>query len=115
MSINRNHNGIRTTISSDIVNYLRTEEALSLKEIGDELNLSKSFISRVWQGKRNFTLKDLSKLEIAMGEPLPILLVKSINLKSVPKELRSKYKVLASVIRVVLTEREKLISMTRNT
>ena len=105
----------RTTISRDIVDYLQTEEELSLKEIGDEMGLSKSFVSRVRQGSRNFTLEDLRRLEIARGEPLPVLLAKAINIDSVPHELRGKYKILESVLRVLSAEGEKLISMTQGT
>lgn len=98
----------RTSISSDIVEYLQTERAMTLQEIGDELNLSKSFISKVRRGKRNFTLNDLMELEIAQGEPLPLLLIEAININPLPSKLRTQYKILATTIKVVLADQEKL-------
>ena len=93
-----------TAMSCDIVEYLRTEEALSLEEIGDSLGLSKSFISRVSRGERSFTLEHLRKLETALGEALPILLAKTARLESVPQKLRRQYSLVQSLCRIVLEE-----------
>jgi transcriptional regulator with XRE-family HTH domain len=55
---------------------------MTASQVADELGVSKSFISRVKAGTRNFTLSHLAILEEAIGESLPILLMEAI-----PREL----------------------------
>lgn len=78
------------TISYDIVRYLQRQN-LTLKEIGMMMGLGESFISRVLHKQRSFTLRDLSRLENAIGKPLPIILMEATETNSVPRELRKGY------------------------
>ncbi len=78
------------TISHNIVKYLQGE-GLTLRKIGILMGLSESFVSRVSNGQRSFTLDHLSKLEKALEKPLPAILIESTPLKSVHKDLRPIY------------------------
>src|SRR5262245_47952345 len=80
-----------TNVSSGVVSLL-CDRGMTLTEIARRIGVTKSYVSRVKAGTRSFTLEHLIKLERAVGEPLPWLLVKSIPLSSVPAELRPLYK-----------------------
>ena len=64
---------------------------MTLKNIGILIGLKESFISRVRNRQRSFTLEHLSKLEKALGKPLPIILIKAMPVESAPEELRTLY------------------------
>ncbi len=78
------------TLSSDIVKYLQSQ-GLTLKKIGEMLDLSESFISRVRRRQRSFTLDHLVKLEQATGRALPIIMLEATEPSSVPVALRPIY------------------------
>ena len=86
-----------TTPSSAIVTHL-LKEGFTLKQIGDLIGLSESFLSYVKKGKRNFTIAHLSGLEKSLKRPLPLLFLETIDEKTIPKELKSQYKALRDVL-----------------
>lgn len=81
---------VHPAVSSDIVRYLQ-DQGMTLRKIGGILRLSESFISRVRNGQRSFTLEHLTRLERAIKKPLPIILMEATQLNSVPKEVRHVY------------------------
>ena len=68
---------VSNRISRDIVNLL-IARGMTPGEIAGTLDVTKSFISRVKSGARNFTLNHLSLLEEAVGQSLPLLLIEAI-------------------------------------
>ena len=80
---------ISRILSSEIVKYLRTGR--KLKEISELAGLSESFISHIGKGERAFKLEHLLKLEKALGEPLPLLLLKATDADSLTEEMRELY------------------------
>ena len=78
---------VSSRISGDVVN-LFSDRGMTLTQIGEMLDVSKSYISRVKAGTRNFTLEHLSKLENTLGESLPLLLINAIPPESMSPELR---------------------------
>jgi len=94
------------SISSDIVDYFR-QDGMSLKQIGNLAELSESFISRVWRGKREFTIKHLLKFAKALNQPLVLLLIAVNKDDSLHQKIRdfyrsSKYKIPSRFSRDVL-------------
>ena len=81
---------ISSRISRDVVNLL-VDRGMTLTEIAKMLEVTKSYISRVKSGTRNFTLDHLAKLEQAVGESLPWLLIKAVPRDSVSPKLRPLY------------------------
>ncbi len=75
-------------VSRDIVRLLRDQYGWTLKKIGEVINCGESFVSMVGNGHRSFTLDHLTMLEKKLGEPVAILLFKSIDPKKVDKQLR---------------------------
>ncbi|MGE3181873.1 MAG: multiprotein-bridging factor 1 family protein [Phycisphaerae bacterium] len=63
------------SLSADVVEYLRTVRDMTLKQIGDMLDLSESVISRVANKQRNFSRDHLVRLEGELGAPVPLLSV----------------------------------------
>jgi transcriptional regulator with XRE-family HTH domain len=78
-------------LSSGVVRLL-VKRGITLTAIAEMAGVTKSFLSRVNAGTRSLTLNHLAKLEKAIGEPLPLLLLKSASLDSIPKELRPLYR-----------------------
>src|SRR5829696_2951118 len=78
-------------LSKGIVQML-AKRGMTLTAIADKAGVTKSFISRVNAGTRSLTLDHLSKLERAIGEPLPLMLLRSTSIDAVPKELRPLYR-----------------------
>ncbi|HRX86372.1 MAG TPA: helix-turn-helix transcriptional regulator [Phycisphaerae bacterium] len=64
-------------LSSALVAYLR-REGKTLREIGEMVGLSESFVSRVANGERSFTIEHLALFEAALGEPLPALVMQAM-------------------------------------
>jgi len=85
------------SISYDVVRYLQKQN-MTLKEIGKLMGLGESFISRVLHKQRSFTLRDLSRLENAIGKPLPMILLEATEVNSVPKEFRKGYAAFRKVL-----------------
>ena len=85
------------TVSQDIVKYLQ-RQGQTLRQIGESMDLSESFISRVLNGQRSFTLKHLARLEKAQKRPLALILLESADPDSAPAELRSLYEAFRGVV-----------------
>ncbi|MCA9242305.1 MAG: helix-turn-helix transcriptional regulator [Phycisphaerales bacterium] len=65
------------SLSADLVAYLRDSRGMSLRQIGELVDLSESYVSRVANGQRRFTLEHLDRFEKALGQPLPLLLLEA--------------------------------------
>ena len=81
-------------VSKDVVQLLRDPNGpyrWTLKEIGEAINCGESFVCMVGKGRRSLTLDHLAMLEKKLGEPVAILLLKSIDPKKVDKQLRPLY------------------------
>lgn len=66
------------SLSSDCVSYLRSH-GRKLRDIADLLDVSESYISRVARGEREFTLRHLNRLELALGKPVPLMLLEAMR------------------------------------
>ena len=81
-------------VSRDVVRLLNDPNGRygsKLKKIGEAINCCESFVSMVGSGKRSLTLNHLTMLEKKLGEPVAILLLKSIDPKKVDNQLRPLY------------------------
>lgn len=78
----------QASLSADLVAYLRETRQMSLREIGEVVGLSESFVSRVANGQRRFTLEHLDRFEQALGQPLPLLLLEARWADKVTDETR---------------------------
>lgn len=79
------------TVSCDLVRHFQGQ-GRTLKEIGEMMGgLSESFISRVLNKQRSFTLRHLSALEKTLGKPYPIIIIEATRVNSLPKGLRKAY------------------------
>ncbi len=81
---------VSNRISRDIVNLLITR-GMTASEIAGTLDVTKSFISRVKAGTRNFTLNHLATLEDFVGESLPLLLIEAIPQELIAPQHRHVY------------------------
>lgn len=88
---------ISSALSGDVIDLL-IRRGMTLTGIADAIGVSKSFLSRVRGRSRSLTIDHLMALEAAVGEPLPLLLLESRPLESVPAALRPLYK---STLKVV--------------
>jgi transcriptional regulator with XRE-family HTH domain len=84
-----------TSFSSDIAKCLRDEKR-TLKDIGQMIGCSESFMSLVARGKRNFTVDHLIALEKAIDKPLPLLILEASK-SSVPASMKSQYESLKKI------------------
>jgi transcriptional regulator with XRE-family HTH domain len=71
---------------------------MSLSEIGELMDLDKSFVSRVRNGKKNLTIERLKKLERALDFPLPLLLLEAVDQYSIPDGFKPHYEALRKVL-----------------
>src|SRR5438034_9502498 len=76
--------------SRDVVNLL-VERGMTLSGIARLLRVSKSYISRVKSGSRNFTLDHLARIEREIDQSIPVLMVQAIPRNSLEPELRPLY------------------------
>ncbi|MBP7050005.1 MAG: helix-turn-helix transcriptional regulator [Phycisphaerae bacterium] len=81
---------IEANLSADLVKYLQSQ-GMTLRQIGDAVGLSESFISRVGNKKRGLTIEHLLRLQDAIGKPLPLLLLEATSQDSVPEPLAPLY------------------------
>ena len=81
---------IEANLSADLVKYLQSQ-GMTLRQIGEALDLSESFISRVAHRKRSLTIEHLLRLQEALGKPLPLLLLEATSQDAVPAELAPLY------------------------
>lgn len=94
------------SLSSDIVGYFR-RQGKRLKEIGEWLDLSESFISRVARGERHFTLAHLDRLEEVVGTPLPLLLMEASR-NEIPESQLEMYEGAVNILRAGVQLRKRL-------
>ena len=81
-------------VSRDVVRLLKDPNGpycWTLKKIGEAIDCGESFVCMVGKGQRSFTLDHLARLEKKLGEPVAILLLKSIDPRKVDKQLRPLY------------------------
>jgi len=78
-------------LSQLVVEYLRTHEQMTLKEIGHKMDVSESYICLVSNGKRNLTLEHLALIEQFLSVPLPMIMANVISPESAPRNLRKLY------------------------
>jgi len=64
---------------------------MTLKQIGESMKLSESFISRVGKGERNLRIDHLVLLEQSLNLPFPLLILMIRDEKSIPSKLRPAY------------------------
>lgn len=79
------------SLSADLVRYLRVQRALTLRQIGELVDLSESFISRVAAGERSFTIEHLNRFEQVLGAPLPVLLLEAVWQQQVTPDKRAMF------------------------
>jgi len=77
---------MNATLSSEIVSYLQSR-GMTLRHIGKLAGLSESFVSRVANGHRSFTIRHLEALETELGRTLPALLLEAKS-GAVPRDKR---------------------------
>ena len=78
-------------VSTGVVNLL-VEQGMTLTAIAKLIGVTKSYISRVKSGERSLTLDHLGRLGEKTGQPLAFLLLKSMDPKSVPPEIKPLYR-----------------------
>jgi transcriptional regulator with XRE-family HTH domain len=64
---------------------------MTLQDIAAHLGVTKSFVSLVKNQKRGLTIDHLRRIELAIGYPLPLLLIESTDVKKLPANLRTMY------------------------
>jgi transcriptional regulator with XRE-family HTH domain len=82
---------VSSSISARVVEHL-LERGLTLEGIARLIGTTKSFLSRVKNRERSFTIDHLERLELSLAEPLPHLLIQATDVESVPDELRDIYR-----------------------
>ncbi len=81
---------VEANLSADLVRHLQSQ-GMTLRQIGESMGLSESFISRVAHRKRSLTIEHLLRLQEATGTPLPLLLLEAVTQDSVPESLAPLY------------------------
>ncbi len=81
---------VEANLSADLVKYLQLQ-GMTLRQIGETIGLSESFISRVAHKKRSLTIEHLLRLQEATDKPLPLLLLEATSQDSVPAPLAPLY------------------------
>jgi transcriptional regulator with XRE-family HTH domain len=72
----------------DLINYLRSQKNMTLKEIAELAGLTESYMSRVASGESPLTRKPLGRLLKNLGEPLAYLLLRATPKESIRQEDR---------------------------
>lgn len=81
---------VEANLSADVVRHLQSQ-GMTLRQIGESMGLSESFISRVAHRKRSLTIEHLLRLQEATGTPLPLLLLEATAQDSIPESLAPLY------------------------
>jgi transcriptional regulator with XRE-family HTH domain len=81
---------VEANLSADLVKHLQSQ-GMTLRQIGESMGLSESFISRVAHRKRSLTIEHLLRLQEATGTPLPLLLLEATTQDSIPESLAPLY------------------------
>ncbi len=90
-----------------LVAYLR-EQGKTLRQIGEMVGLSESFVSRVAKGERSFTLDHLALFERRLGEPLSVLIMESVWARTIDAEHKPAYDEALRVLRELGEFRRRL-------
>ncbi|MBW8014661.1 MAG: helix-turn-helix transcriptional regulator [Planctomycetes bacterium] len=86
-------------VSRNIVRAIRRgADKMTYKKIGEMIGCSESYISRVANGERAFTLEHLTLLEKKLNKPLPLLLLEATDIKDVPQEVKPLYNYLSDLM-----------------
>ena len=86
---------------------LLERRGMSLTDIAELLEVSKSYISRVKAGSRSFTLQHLGHISTKMNEDLPLLLFGLMVPESVRPENRKLYDMTRKLLERTSTKRKK--------
>jgi transcriptional regulator with XRE-family HTH domain len=81
---------VEANLSADVVRHLQAQ-GMTLRQIGESMGLSESFISRVASRKRSLTIEHLLRLQDATGKPLPLLLLEATADDSLPESMAPLY------------------------
>lgn len=84
--------------SASIVQYLKKQRKMKLREIKELTGLSESYLSRISRGERNFRVDHLVSLEKALGEPLSILLIEATCPRPMSEKLEEALDVLKEAL-----------------
>lgn len=82
---------VSSALSGDVIDML-CKRGMTLTEISKTIGASKSFVSRVKSRSRSLTIDHLVALESAIGEPLPLLLLRATPIDSLPPGLQPLYR-----------------------
>ena len=94
-------------ISQGTIEILESR-GMTLTEIAEFLEVSKSYISRVKAGTRAFTLQHLGHVSLKLEQPLPVLLMKvMIPEDSVKPEHRKLYNMVKRLVEPKSVKRKK--------
>lgn len=85
------------SLSTLLIDSLRGQ-GMTMREIGELIGVSESYISRVASGENNLTIDHLVALERALRRPLPLLLLEACRNQNVPAALKSHYDRLIAVL-----------------
>lgn len=85
------------SLSALLIEYLRGQ-GMTMREIGELIGVSESYISRVASGENNLTIDHLVSLERTLRRPLPLLLLEACRGQNVPAALKSHYERLVAVL-----------------
>jgi transcriptional regulator with XRE-family HTH domain len=85
-------------LSAALVAYLR-QQGKNLREIGELVGLSESFVSRVANGQRSFTIDHLALFEQSVGEPLPALILQAMWARDPRPEQQSEFDAALQLLR----------------
>lgn len=88
---------VEANLSADVVRHLQAQ-GMTLRQIGESMGLSESFISRVAHRRRSLTIEHLLRLQDATGKPLPLLLLEATNDDSVPESMAPLYEKARAVL-----------------
>jgi len=88
---------VKATLSSDLVKHFQ-KRGMTILEIAKLTGLSESFISRVANRERSFTIDHLVKIERSVRQPLPLLLLEALSQESIPTGLLPLYQTTRSLL-----------------
>lgn len=94
-------------LSAALVAHLR-RDGKSLRQIGEMVGLSESFVSRVAKGERSFTIEHLALFEEALGEPLPALIMQAMWSHDLPARQQREFDAALELLRTLGGFRQSL-------
>jgi transcriptional regulator with XRE-family HTH domain len=86
-------------VSRNIIRAIRKgANKMTYKKIGEMIGCSESYISRVANGERAFTLEHLTLLEKKLNKPVPLLLLEATNIEDVAPDMKPLYKYMSELM-----------------